>query len=122
MGEISIQLKKGVIEILILKVLSREEMYGYQLLQEIDRKSKGIFRMKEGTLYPVLYRLEDARFIKSVWEDPALAGEQKRVPRKYYRITERGLSELERLILDLKNLISGINLIFGEDFLNEGKN
>ncbi len=63
---------------LILKVLSREKMYGYQLLQELDGKSKGFFEMKEGTLYPVLYRLEDAGFITSLWEEPERGGIEKR--------------------------------------------
>ncbi len=115
MGDSS-QLKKGVIEILILKLLSREKMYGYQLLQELDGKSKGVFKMKEGTLYPVLYRLEDDGFITSLWEEPDRGGIEKRpVPRKYYQITKEGTAELARLISGLYGLINGINLILEEE-------
>ena len=68
MTEVSRQLKKGVIEILILSLLSEDKMYGYQLIQELDTRSNGVFKMKEGTLYPVLYRLEDSGYIESSWE------------------------------------------------------
>lgn len=115
MGEINIQLKKGVIEILILKLLSREKMYGYQLLQDLDHKTNGIFKMKEGTLYPVLYRLEDNEFISSLWEERDSSISDKRpVPRKYYQITSSGLIELKKLITNLHNLIQGIYLILEE--------
>jgi PadR family transcriptional regulator, regulatory protein PadR len=123
MSETSIQLKKGVIEILILKLLSHEKMYGYLLLQELDRRTNGIFKMKEGTLYPVLYRLEDNGFISSLWEEPDKNSQEKRpVPRKYYQITPGGFTELENLISGLRNLIRGINLILGEDFEDAGQN
>jgi Predicted transcriptional regulators len=115
MSETNSQLKKGVIEILILKLLSREKMYGYQLLQELDIKSNGVFKMKEGTLYPVLYRLEDSGFISSLWEEPDYRSSDKRpVPRKYYQITPGGLAELAKLITDLNNLMKAIGLILEE--------
>ncbi|MGA2141115.1 MAG: helix-turn-helix transcriptional regulator [Brevinematales bacterium] len=115
MGETSIQLKKGVIEILILKLLSREKMYGYQLLQELDIKTGGIFKMKEGTLYPVLYRLEDNAFISSLWEEGDKNMEKRPVPRKYYKITPDGIIELEKLVKSLRDMIRGINLILEEE-------
>ena len=116
MSKSTIQLKKGVIEILILKLLSQEKMYGYQLLQELDRRSNGIFKMKEGTLYPVLYRLEDDGFITSLWEEPDRNSPDKRpVPRKYYQITKSGLKEFKILISDLNNLIKAISLIIEEE-------
>ena len=111
-----IQLKKGVIEILILKLLSQEKMYGYQLLQELDSRSNGVFKMKEGTLYPVLYRLEDDGYITSVWEEPGQKNSGKRsMPRKYYQITESGQNELGHLISDLKNITKAVSLILKEE-------
>jgi PadR family transcriptional regulator, regulatory protein PadR len=119
MGNTNIQLKKGVIEILILKLLSREKMYGYQLLQELDKRSEGVFKMKEGTLYPVLYRLEDDGFITSLWEEPDPKSQDKRpMPRKYYQINANGRKELSSLILDLKTLTKAISLILEEDIKN----
>ncbi len=116
MSNTNIQLKKGIIEILILKLLSREKMYGYQLLQELDKRSEGVFKMKEGTLYPVLYRLEDDGFISSLWEEPDRSSPEKRpMPRKYYQISASGKKELGNLISDLKTLTKAISLILKED-------
>ena len=49
------QLKKGVLEILVLHLLSEQDMYGYQLIMALDERSQGMFKLKEGTLYPILY-------------------------------------------------------------------
>ncbi|MCL6460059.1 MAG: PadR family transcriptional regulator, partial [Gorillibacterium sp.] len=80
----SSQLKKGVLEILVLHLLRGSDMYGYQLINELDERSGSYFKMKEGTLYPVLYRLEDAGYIMNYWEPES---EKRGVRRKYYRIT-----------------------------------
>jgi len=108
LNEVGKQLKKGVIEILILSLLSREKMYGYQLLQELDSRSSGVFRMKEGTLYPVLYRLEDSGYIESCWEQE---NERRSVPRKYYRITEEGLNALINMKQELETLFHAIKKV-----------
>jgi PadR family transcriptional regulator PadR len=106
--DINKQLKKGVLEILILKLLTLRDMYGYQLIQELDEASHGVFRMKEGSLYPVLYRLEDDQFIESYWEQ---VNDRRSVPRKYYRITARGIAEYKRALDELKRFITGIYAI-----------
>ena len=53
------QMKKGVLEMLVLQLLSGEEKYGYQLICQLSEESGGMFLLKEGTLYPILYRLEE---------------------------------------------------------------
>ena len=108
MDEVSKQLKKGILEILILKFLSLEPMYGYQLIQFLDTRSGGIFKMKEGTLYPILYRLEDHKFIESYWEQD---GEKRGVPRKYYRITPSGTGELLKMSEELAVLMRSVDSI-----------
>lgn len=87
------QMKKGVLEMLVLNLLSETEKYGYQLIIELKDKSRGRFTLKEGTLYPVLYRLEDDGMVKSRWSKPS----GREVSRKYYEITESGLQELSGL-------------------------
>lgn len=114
LGDVGRQLKKGVLEILVLKLLSQETMYGYQLIQTLDQKSGGVFRTKEGTLYPVLYRLEDGGLIESYWEqDPDRRG----VPRKFYRLTAQGQSELHQMRNELHSLIDSIRAFFSEEGL-----
>ena len=87
------QMKKGVLAMLVLKLLEEEEKYGYQLISELKEKSDGMFLLKEGTLYPILYRLEDEAFVESRWSEP----KGKEVSRKYYAITEKGKGEIEEL-------------------------
>ena len=88
------QLKRGVLEIVVLKLLSQGRAYGYQLLQRLDQESGGLFRIKEGTLYPILYRLEDDGLVVSEWSIP----EDKSVAKKYYRCTPKGEEALVELL------------------------
>lgn len=87
------QMKKGVLEMLVLKLLSEKEKYGYQLISELKEKSDGMFLLKEGTLYPILYRLEDEELVVSRWSEP----KGKEVSRKYYVVTEKGIEVLTQL-------------------------
>lgn len=106
----SSQLKKGVVEILVLHLLAGADMYGYQLISELDGRSRSFFRMKEGTLYPVLYRLEDGGYISSYWEKES---EKRGVPRKYYRITAAGQERQRELMEDLDQFMQAIKLVLG---------
>ena len=84
------QMKKGVLEMLVLRLLSEGEKYGYQLISELKEKSGGMFLLKEGTLYPILHGLEKDRCLSS-YQQEAPTG---RV-RKYYRLTRRGKKLLD---------------------------
>jgi PadR family transcriptional regulator PadR len=83
--EIDTQLLKGSISLLLLHLLSRGEMYGYEILQEASRRSANTFDLKEGTLYPALHQLEKKGQIKSEWR---LADNGRE--RKYYSLTAKG--------------------------------
>jgi PadR family transcriptional regulator, regulatory protein PadR len=79
------ELMKGSTTMLILNLLSNEDMYGYQMTKELERRSDNTFTLKEGTLYPILHALECKEMIESYWEDtPAIR------KRKYYHITKDG--------------------------------
>ncbi len=88
------QMKKGVLEMLVLRLLSGEEKYGYQLITELREGSSGMFTLKEGTLYPILYRLEDEGLVESRWSEP----KGREVSRKYYYITDDGTEALMQLM------------------------
>ena len=60
------QMKKGVLDMLVLKLLESEPRYGYQIIQELKDKSGDVFSLKDGTLYPILYRLEDDGLVGGV--------------------------------------------------------
>ena len=83
-------LMTGSTTLLVLSLLAREEMYGYQMITELARRSDHSFELKEGTLYPILHALEAERLV-TVREKEAETG---RV-RKYYRITKKGMKDLE---------------------------
>ena len=76
-------------ELVVLHLLSREDMYGYQMIAELERKFDKTFSMKEGTLYPILRGLENAGAVES-YIDQTEGGRK----RKYYHLTEKGKKQL----------------------------
>ncbi len=78
-------LMKGSTDSLLLYLISQQPMYGYQIIKELERKSQGYFKFKEGTLYPALHRLERAGLILGKWQ--VLPGGRQR---RYYHITSKG--------------------------------
>ena len=98
------QMKKGVLDMLVLKLLQPEAKYGYQIIQEMKEKSAETFLLKDGTLYPILYRLEEDGLVVSEWS----AAEGKQVPRKYYAITEEGEKSLDEIEAVWKRISDGI--------------
>jgi PadR family transcriptional regulator PadR len=84
MGELQ-QLRKGSTPLLILSILAREKMYGYQIMRELERRSEGYFTMTAALLYPALHQLELDGLLSSEWQE----GQGKR-KRKYYSITSKG--------------------------------
>ena len=107
LNDTATQLKKGVLEILVLKILKLKDMYGYEIIQSLDTGTEGIFKVKEGTLYPILYRLEDEKLIESYWEN----GEKRKVPRKYYKITDAGENKLIGMMDEWNKFLKGANMI-----------
>lgn len=98
------QMKKGVLDMLVLKLLENDKKYGYQLISELKEKSGELFILKEGTLYPILYRLEDDDFVESSWSSP----QGKQVARKYYQITDKGREALEEISKLWKEMNHGV--------------
>ena len=85
------QLRKGLVELLVLAALRRQEVYGYQLLQRLAAL-EGL-SLTESTLYPVLGRLADDKLV-AVRQEPSPAGP----PRRYYRLTAVGQRRLEEMV------------------------
>ena len=83
------QLKKGVLEMLVLELICCKPTYGYELLNRLKELSEGRFALKEGTLYPILYRLEDDGLITAKWSQ----GEGRTAPKKMYEATQSGREE-----------------------------
>jgi PadR family transcriptional regulator, regulatory protein PadR len=104
------ELRRGTLEMLLLTLLEGRDRYGYEIVTELERRSEGAFEMKEGTLYPVLYRLEEAGHVEPYWET-----QERGVPRKYYRITGAGQAELARQVGEWRAFVAVI-----ESMLKDG--
>lgn len=102
------QLLKGVAPVVVLEILSRGPMYGYELSQAIEQRSAEILTLGKGTLYPLLYNLEAKKLVKAKWETSD-SGRRRR----YYSITGRGKEELAKQKAQLQELTKGMDLVFG---------
>ncbi len=100
------ELIKSNIDSLLLSLISGQPMYGYQIIKELEGRSQGYFKFKEGTLYPALHRLEKASMIEGKWQTLP-SGQQ----RKYYYITEKGCSVLSDKRNSWNEFLNAMNLI-----------
>ena len=101
------QLKKGVLEMLVLKLICNGPTYGYELLARLKEQSENRFALKEGTLYPILYRLEDDGLIAAKWSQR----EGRTAPKKIYEATEKGREENLRRQLTWKEFEQTVNAL-----------
>ena len=102
------QLLKGIAPAVVLEILSRGQMYGYELSRAIEQRSGDILTLGKGTLYPLLYNLEAKKLIKGRWEKTD-SGRKRR----YYSITSKGKTRLATQRGQLKELNAGLKLVFG---------
>ena len=97
------ELKRGSLELIVLHLLSLGEAYGYEIVTTLTNRTDGGLEVTDGTLYPVLYRLERGGYVAVRWETP-----QRGVPRKYYRLTKAGEEELARLTYEWTTFASAM--------------
>lgn len=95
--------QRGVMSLLILSLLEREDMYGYQIVQTISESSSGRIVTQEGSLYPVLYKLQEQGMIS---DKKVLVG--KRMTRVYYHLEEAGRTHLQNLIEEYEAVTQGV--------------
>ncbi len=100
------ELMKGGIDPLLLCLVGQQPMYGYQIIKELEQRSQGYFKFKEGTLYPALHRMERAGLVQGRWQ-LLPSGQQ----RKYYHITEKGLLSLADKRSQWRDFLAAMNLI-----------
>jgi DNA-binding PadR family transcriptional regulator len=100
---------RGHLETMVMSVLERGEAHGYEILQRLEQAGCGALKLKEGTIYPALYRLEDTGLIKGAWEK---AAETRRGPRRRnYRLTVAGKRELASRRESWRNFVAVIGRI-----------
>ena len=106
----------GSTMLLLLSLLAEKDRYGYEIIKELELRSDETFKFKEGTLYPVLHKLENNGFVKSY-----MAKGETGKDRKYYKITTNGLKQLalerrdwERFSMSVNKVIGGGSLAFSK--------
>lgn len=109
--KVSKELLKGSTVVLILSLLEKKSMYGYEMIKEIDIKSSGVFKFKEGTLYPILHSLESDEMVEAYWDESE--GARKR---KYYRLTKKGTGYLSEKKKEWETFRSAVDNVIGEEF------
>lgn len=98
-------LLSGSMTMLLLKLLDEKDMYGYEMIDTLRKKSNNVFELKAGTLYPLLHGLESKGLLKSYEQD--FVGKT----RKYYSITKEGRGLLEKKTVEwneYKNAVSSV--------------
>lgn len=93
---------------LVLKLLEKEELYGYQLIKKLEDQSEKVFLLKEGTLYPILHGLEQQGAVES-FEQVSDSGRIRR----YYRITKKGSSMLKTKAKEWDIYHNAVNRVMG---------
>lgn len=101
--------RRGVLSLVILALLSKGDMYGYQLVQQINHSSGGKLSTQEGSLYPVLYKLQEQGLIS---DEKRLVG--KRMTRIYYHLEAAGKTHLDELIREYEDVTHGVLQIIHE--------
>lgn len=97
------QMKKGVLELCILSIITGKEVYASDILEELKRSELIVV---EGTLYPLLTRLKNDGLLSYRWEES-----KSGPPRKYYEITEIGKKVLKELDISWKELVNAVQLL-----------
>ncbi len=110
-----VSFRRGVFSLVLLSLLKRGDMYGYQLVQETERQSGGRLTTQEGSLYPVLYKLEDQGLISNYRKQVG-----KRMTRVYYHLEPAGEARLAELIREYEEVTQGVfQIIQGEGITDD---
>jgi PadR family transcriptional regulator PadR len=104
------ELKKGTVQLGILALLDEGRRYGFDIIEELRRRTGGYLDLKEGTLYPALHRLEKQGLLKSEWVLSQAGG----APRKYYSITDEGRRSLAEARAEWQAMVKGLGGIVEE--------
>lgn len=104
------QMRKGTTTVILLNLLAELDrpMYGYEIIQELELRSEGYFRFKEGLIYPRLHELERQGLLRAEWQ-----GQEGSRRRKFYSITEEGRRRLERELQGWRAFTRHVNQLLG---------
>lgn len=104
------QMRKGTTTVIILSLLADLDrpMYGYEIIKELEARSQGFFRFKEGLIYPRLHEMQRKGLLRAEWR-----GEEGSRRRKFYAITEKGRRQLEEDLEGWQTFAENVNRLLG---------
>ena len=100
------ELLRGVVEPLLLFLISELPVHGYQIIKELEKRSQGYFKLKESTIYSALRRMENDGLVLSSWQQ--VAHKQRR---RYYELTDRGRQILKRELSDWQDFYTAVSKV-----------
>jgi PadR family transcriptional regulator PadR len=106
MSEAQIELLRGTLDLLVLKVVALGPSHGYAIAQRLQRISKDFFQVHQGPLYPALHRLEDQGWLQAKWKESE-TGRQA----KFYELTRKGRKKMESQVVNWERLCDAVGLI-----------
>ena len=101
----NVQFKKGVLELIVLLAVRKNDMYGYELVAEVSK----VVSVNEGTIYPLLKRLTNEKYFETYLREST-----EGPPRKYYHLTASGVLYMEELRSEWMQLQDGVNSFLKE--------
>jgi PadR family transcriptional regulator, regulatory protein PadR len=102
---------RGHLEALILSALRRGDAHGFEILHRLEEAGSGALKLKEGSLYPALYRLEAGGMVKGEWEGNETGRRGAR--RRIYKLTVKGRRRLETARGEFQQFVSVVGGILG---------
>lgn len=104
------QFKRGVLELVVLLTVTKEDMYGYKLVNKVSK----VIDVNEGTIYPLLRRLTNEKYF-----DTYLKESNEGPPRKYYRLTATGIIYTDNLLKEWNKFVKQVDNFIKEEVENE---
>ncbi len=106
MGEAKIELLRGTLDMLILKVVALGPSHGYAIAQRLQQISKDFFQVHQGSLYPALHRLEDRGWLQAQWKESETGREAK-----FYALTQKGRRQMDAEVVNWERLCDAVGLV-----------
>ena len=102
------QLKKGITETALLFLINEVQTYGYNIIKELEKRTTGYLKLKGGTIYPALQRLEIKGLVQS-WQQRTT----ERRSRRYYKITDKGRQFLAKRLVEWQDFSLAVSTLMG---------
>jgi PadR family transcriptional regulator PadR len=106
MSEVQIELLRGTLDMLVLKIVALGPSHGYAIAQRLQQVSNDLFQVHQGSLYPALHRLEDRGWLQAEWKESETGREAK-----FYSLTKKGRRQMEEETHNWERLCNAVALV-----------